>query len=151
MPSPARSPPRPVAHLLCNRQMLPVVLDGLAEAPLRPIRAPEVRVRPARSPTSFAIARCCPWCSMALLKSPCDRNAHPRFAYAVGFAAVRVSARAAATQSPLCPAFHALIWQQQRERCGLGRATVRHLRECLSMCVSVCVRACACAQVPHIH
>jgi hypothetical protein len=35
---------------------------------------------------------------------------------AVRFAAVRVSARAAATQSPLCPAFHALIWQQERER-----------------------------------
>ena len=27
--------PRPVAHLLCNRQSLPVVLNGLAEVPLR--------------------------------------------------------------------------------------------------------------------
>jgi hypothetical protein len=50
------------------RQALPVVLDGLAEVPLRLIRAPEVRVRPAltpRSPTSFAIARSCVWYSMA--------------------------------------------------------------------------------------
>ncbi len=55
--------PRPVAHL-CNRQVLRVVLEGLVEAPLRLIRAPEVRcVMPslARSPTSFAIARCCVW------------------------------------------------------------------------------------------
>ena len=27
---------------------------------------------PVRSPASFAIARCCVWYSMALLKSPCD-------------------------------------------------------------------------------
>jgi len=37
----------PVAHLFCNRQMLPVVLHGLAEVPLRLIQAPEVLVRPA--------------------------------------------------------------------------------------------------------
>jgi len=37
---------------------------------------------PARSPTSFAIARYCPWYSMALLKSPCDPYAMPRFPYA---------------------------------------------------------------------
>jgi hypothetical protein len=42
--------PRPVAHLLlCNRQALSVVLDGLAEVPLRPIRIPEVPVRLALS------------------------------------------------------------------------------------------------------
>ena len=108
--------PRPVAHLLCNRQVLRVVGDGLAEVPLRPIRVAEVPVcpalprpvahllcnrqviargsvmawlkspcdsyahprfpyatpSPARSPTSFAIARCCAWYVMALLKSPCD-------------------------------------------------------------------------------
>ena len=28
-----------------------------------------------------------------------------------------------------------------------GRATVRHLRECLSLSLCVCARACACAQV----
>jgi hypothetical protein len=30
--------PRPIAHLLCNCQVLRVVLDGLAEVPLRPTR-----------------------------------------------------------------------------------------------------------------
>jgi hypothetical protein len=39
--------PRPVAHLLCNRQALRVVLDGLAEVPLRLIRVAKVPVRPA--------------------------------------------------------------------------------------------------------
>jgi hypothetical protein len=39
---------------------------------------------------------------------------------AVGFAAVRVSARAAAVHSPLCPAFHTLIWQQQKKGAGWG-------------------------------
>jgi len=33
--------PRPVAHLLGNRQVLRVVLDGLAEVPLRLIRVAE--------------------------------------------------------------------------------------------------------------
>jgi uncharacterized protein YqjF (DUF2071 family) len=37
--------PRPVAQLLCNRQVLRVVRDGLAKVPLRPIRVAEVRVR----------------------------------------------------------------------------------------------------------
>jgi hypothetical protein len=36
--------PRPVAHLLCNRQVLRVVLDGLAKVSLRPIREAEVPV-----------------------------------------------------------------------------------------------------------
>ena len=31
---------RPVAYLLCNRQVLPVVLDGLVKAPQRLIRSP---------------------------------------------------------------------------------------------------------------
>jgi hypothetical protein len=31
----------------------------------------------------------------------------------------------AATQSPLCPAFHALIWQQQRERVRVGEGERR--------------------------
>ena len=39
--------PRPVAHLLCNRQVLRVVLDGLVKVPLRLIRVAEVPVRPA--------------------------------------------------------------------------------------------------------
>jgi hypothetical protein len=39
--------PRPVAHLLCNRQVLRVVRDGLAEVPLRLIRDAEVPVRHA--------------------------------------------------------------------------------------------------------
>ena len=48
--------PRPVAHLLCNRQALRVVLDGLAEVTLRLIRDAEVRVRlalpsPGRPPS----------------------------------------------------------------------------------------------------
>ena len=38
---------------------------------------------PARSPTSFAIARSCAWYLMAWLKSPCDRYKKPRFPYAV--------------------------------------------------------------------
>jgi hypothetical protein len=37
--------PRPVAHLLCNRQALRVVLHGLAEVPQRIINVPEVPVR----------------------------------------------------------------------------------------------------------
>jgi hypothetical protein len=47
--------PRPVAHLLCNRQVLHVVLDGLGMVPLdglgivplRRIRVAEALVRPA--------------------------------------------------------------------------------------------------------
>ena len=66
--------PRPVAHLLCNRQVLRVVLDGLAEVPLRLIRDaqrfPYAMPSPARSPTSFAIARRCAWYSMALHSPP---------------------------------------------------------------------------------
>ena len=53
--------PRPVAHLLCNRQALRVVLDGLVKVPLRLIRDAQIRVRPA----PFAIARCLPWYSIA--------------------------------------------------------------------------------------
>ena len=65
---------RPVPHLLCHRQALRVVLDGLAEVPLRLIRVAQVSVRcdlPRRS-ASFTIARRCVWYSMALSKSPCD-------------------------------------------------------------------------------
>ena len=36
----------------------------------------------------------------------------------VGFAAVLVPARTAAAHSPLCPAFHTLIWQKRRESVG---------------------------------
>ena len=39
--------PRPVAHLLYNRQVPCVVLDGLAKVPLRPIRVAEGGVRTA--------------------------------------------------------------------------------------------------------
>jgi hypothetical protein len=39
--------PRPVAHLLGNRQALRVVLDGLRIVPLRTIRVAEVPVRDA--------------------------------------------------------------------------------------------------------
>ena len=39
--------PCPVAHLLCNRQALRVVLDGLAEISMRLVRVAEVPVRPA--------------------------------------------------------------------------------------------------------
>ena len=39
--------PRSDAHLLCNRQVLPVVVDGLAEVTLRLIRDAEVPVRHA--------------------------------------------------------------------------------------------------------
>ena len=42
-----RALPRPVAHLLCNRQVLRVVPDGLGIVPLRTIRDAEVPVRPA--------------------------------------------------------------------------------------------------------
>ena len=67
--------PHPVVHLLCNRQALRVVRDGLDEVPLRLIRVAEVRVRralPARLPTSVAIARCSMWCSSALEKFPSE-------------------------------------------------------------------------------
>ena len=53
-----RALPRPVANLLCNHQVLRVVLDRLGEVPKRLIRVAEVPV--------FAIARCCMWYSMAL-------------------------------------------------------------------------------------
>jgi hypothetical protein len=39
-----RALPRPVPHLLCNRQVLHVVLDGLEELTLQLIRVAEVRV-----------------------------------------------------------------------------------------------------------
>ena len=39
--------PRPITHLLCNRQVLHVVLDRLGKVPQRPIRDAEVRVRRA--------------------------------------------------------------------------------------------------------
>ena len=42
-----RALPRPDAHLLCNRQVLRVVVDGLAEVPLQLIRDAEVSIRPA--------------------------------------------------------------------------------------------------------
>jgi hypothetical protein len=45
-------------------------------------RFPYAVPSPARSPTSFALARCCVWYSMALLKSPCESYAPPRFPYA---------------------------------------------------------------------
>ena len=45
--------PRPVAHLLCNRQVLRVVLDSLCIVPLRPIRDAQVRVR-----DGYAMPRC---------------------------------------------------------------------------------------------
>jgi hypothetical protein len=60
--------PRPVSHLLCNRQVLRVARYGLRIVPQRTIRVAEVPVRPAlpaRSPTSFAIARSCVWYSIA--------------------------------------------------------------------------------------
>ena len=59
--------PRPVAHLLCNRQALRMVLDGLVNVPLRHARNPRfpnALHSPARSLTSFAIARHCVWYSM---------------------------------------------------------------------------------------
>jgi hypothetical protein len=68
--------PRPVAHLLCNRQVLRVVLDGLAKVPLRQTR---IVPSPSRSPASFSIARHFVWFSIALEKSPCARYAFPRF------------------------------------------------------------------------
>jgi len=40
-------PPRLVTHLLCNRQALRVVLNGLRKGPHRLVRDAEVRVRPA--------------------------------------------------------------------------------------------------------
>jgi hypothetical protein len=101
--------PRPVAHLLCNRQVLRVVLERLAEVLLRLIPDAEVRVRPAlpaRSPSLVSIFNTRIWS-------------------AVGFAAVRVSARAAAKHSPLCPALHALVWRQQRERVRVGEGERR--------------------------
>ena len=64
----------------------------------------------------------------------CASISNTRIWSAVGFAAVRVPARAAAAHWPLCPAFHDLIWQQQRERVRAGEgATVRHLRLVLSV------------------
>jgi hypothetical protein len=55
----------------------------------------------------------------------CSSIFNTRICSAVGFAAVRGSARAVATHSPLCPAFHALVWQQQRERVRVGEAERR--------------------------
>ena len=56
---------------------------------------------------------------------------------AVGFAAVRVSARAAATQSPLCPAFQS--GSNRGKGCGFGRQSDGEAFACdsVSLCVSV--------------
>ena len=60
-----RALPRPVAHLLCNRQVLRVVGDGLAEVPLRLIRAPEVPrtpcLPPPGRPPPLQSSRFCAW------------------------------------------------------------------------------------------
>ncbi len=59
---PGRRPP------FCNRQVPRVVLDGLAEVPCDRYalpRFPYALPSPARSPTSFEIARHCVWYSRA--------------------------------------------------------------------------------------
>ena len=73
--------PHPVAHLICSRQVLRVVLDGLRLIPLRLIRDAEVPVRPAL-PRPVAHLLCnrqmLAVVPMALLKSPSESNALPR-------------------------------------------------------------------------
>jgi hypothetical protein len=56
--------------------------------------------------------------------SNCSSISNTRIRSAVGNVSVRVSARAAATHSPLCP-LHSLIWQQQRERVRVGEGERR--------------------------
>ena len=96
---------------LCSAVPLPSQVSGRSVPPSRfqvcPRTQPNVRgPRQSAAPAS---------CSSIFNTHICS---------AVGFAAVRGSARAAATHSPLCPAFHALVWQQQRER--VPRAKVLH-------------------------
>ena len=125
--------PRPVAHLFCNRQVLPVVLDGLAEVPLRLIRDAKyavdkallgIEVRTAAA-TALAARSCAATPRQSASPASCSSIFNTGIWSAVGFAAVWVSARAAATHSPLCPAFHALVWQQKRDRVRVGEAERR--------------------------
>jgi len=98
--------PRPVAHLLCNRQALRVVLDGIGKVPLRTIRVAEVPVRPALlRPVAHLL------CNrqflrvvlVALEKSPGDRYAIPRFEFPYAWPSP--------AQSPTSSAFaRACVW-----------------------------------------
>ena len=153
---------RPVAHLHCHFQVLRVVRDGLGIVAQRIIRDAEGAVDKR---------------SIVRHGSPhggCHRPgrcsiSNTRIWSAVGFAAVRVPApaRAAAAparaaactrpcasasassglDSPLCPAFHALIWQHQRERVRVGEGERRG-----GICVCVCVYLRARARAPaHVY
>ena len=92
--------------------------------------------------TALAACSCAATPRQSAAPSSCSSIFNTRICSAV----VRVSARAAATHSPLCPAFHALIWQQQRERVRVGRQSDG---EAFSrVCVCRCVRSRASA---HVH
>jgi len=72
----------------------------------------------------------------------CSSIFNTRIWSAVGFDAVPAPA-CAATHSPLCPAFRALIWQQQRERVRVEVCV------CLSVCVCARVRMCTSHTLTH--
>jgi hypothetical protein len=133
-----------------------VVLDGLRIVPQEIIRVSEGTVdeallgREVRTAAASALAArsCAAMPRQSAAPSSCSSIFNTRIWSAVGFAAVRVSARAVAKHSPLCPAFHALVWQEQRERERVGeRATVRHLRVCVYVCART--RICACAHATY--
>jgi len=85
---------------------------------------PGIEVRTAAA-TALAAISCAATPRQSAAPASCSSIFNTRIWSAVGFTAVLVSARAAATQSPLCPAFHALIWQHQRERVRVGEAERR--------------------------
>jgi hypothetical protein len=131
-----RALPRPVAHLLCNRKDLHVVLDGLGIVPWRLIRDAEGAVdkrsvAPGSPHGSTAAATALAACSCAATPrqsaalASCSSIPSTRIWPAVGFAAVLVPARTAAAHSPLCPAFHILIWQKRRESVRVGEGERR--------------------------
>jgi hypothetical protein len=78
-----------------------------------------IEVRTADA-TALAARSCAATPRQSAAPSSCSSIFNTRIWSAVGLAAVRVSARAAAMHSPLCPDFHALIWQQQRQRVRVG-------------------------------
>jgi len=148
--------PHPVSHLLCNRQVLRVVLDDTrcqgsrTQRPPPPGRPPPLQSPGAARgtrwplhspPASEKLCRGCsrqtklcsasksarrsqpPWLRAPALPRPASRQHHQAALASSTCASGPPSAslpcgcqheQRACTR--LCPAFHALIWQQQRER-----------------------------------
>ena len=145
---------RPVAHLHCHFQVLRVVRDGLGRVAQRIIRDAEGAVdkrsivrhgsphggchRPGRCSISNTRIWSAVGFAAVRVPAPARAAAAPARAAAAPARAAAAPARAAACtrpcasasassglDSPLCPAFHALIWQHQRERVRVGEGERR--------------------------